>query len=130
MLYLADCRDVIPTLVGVDAVITDPPQGISHSPFVWTGPDALEKAKRAIESWKILDDPRCGSRNYNGQGPLSRDLKLIAQNTSEGDVVLDPFMGTGTVGVACMQLGRRFIGIEINPHNFAIAQSRLDDLRG
>ena len=43
------------------------------------------------------------------------------------DVIIDPFMGSGTTGVACMNLGRRFIGIEIEPKYFDIACRRIDD---
>jgi site-specific DNA-methyltransferase (adenine-specific) len=43
-----------------------------------------------------------------------------------GDLVLDPFMGSGTAGVACMETGRRFIGIEINREYFDIACARID----
>jgi DNA modification methylase len=39
--------------------------------------------------------------------------------------VLDPYMGSGTTGVACLELGRRFIGIEIDPGHFATACARL-----
>jgi DNA modification methylase len=41
------------------------------------------------------------------------------------DTILDPFMGSGTTGVACIQLNRNFIGIEIDPTYFAIAQERI-----
>jgi len=44
-----------------------------------------------------------------------------------GGTVLDPFMGSGTTGVACVQTGRNFIGIEIDPGYFAIAQKRIED---
>jgi DNA modification methylase len=42
-------------------------------------------------------------------------------------VVLDPFMGSGTTGVACIKLGRRFIGIEIEPKYFDIACRRIEE---
>ena len=45
----------------------------------------------------------------------------------EGDTILDPFMGSGTTGVACAQTGRNFIGIEIDPGYFEIAQRRIHD---
>ena len=41
--------------------------------------------------------------------------------------VLDPFMGSGTTGVACMNLGRKFIGIEIEPRYFDIACERIEN---
>ena len=42
-----------------------------------------------------------------------------------GDTILDPFMGSGTTGVACIQTGRRFIGIEKEPKYFDIAVQRI-----
>jgi DNA modification methylase len=44
-----------------------------------------------------------------------------------GDTVLDPFMGVGTTGVACVQLGRNFIGCEIDPKYFDIAKTRIEN---
>lgn len=41
--------------------------------------------------------------------------------------ILDPFMGSGTTGVACVKLGRRFIGIEIDPKYFDIACRRIEE---
>lgn len=43
-----------------------------------------------------------------------------------GEKILDPFMGSGTTGVACVNLGRKFIGIEIEPKYFDIACERID----
>jgi DNA modification methylase len=42
-------------------------------------------------------------------------------------VVLDPFMGSGTTGVACAKLGRKFLGVEIEPRYFDIACKRIED---
>jgi len=50
----------------------------------------------------------------------------IALSTSEGDLVLDPFIGSGTTGVAALDARRRFIGIELNPTYAAIAERRLN----
>ena len=47
--------------------------------------------------------------------------------TAQGGVVVDPFTGSGTTGVACVRLGRRFIGIELEPKYFAIAKRRITD---
>ena len=46
--------------------------------------------------------------------------------SNEGDTVLDPFMGSGTTGLACIETSRRFIGIEIDKQYFDGAKSRLD----
>lgn len=52
---------------------------------------------------------------------------LVENAAKSGAIVLDPFMGSGTTGVACAKLGRRFIGIEIEPKYFDIACRRIDD---
>ena len=52
--------------------------------------------------------------------------KMISCSTDAGCTVLDPFMGSGTTGVACMNLGRKFIGIEIEPKYYDIACERID----
>ena len=57
--------------------------------------------------------------------PLDYMLKLIERITRLGDTILDPFMGSGTTGVACVKTGRNFIGIEIDPDYFAIAEKRI-----
>ena len=46
--------------------------------------------------------------------------------SNEGDTIFDPFMGSGTTGVACVNTGRRFIGIELDPEYFAIAKQRIE----
>lgn len=53
-------------------------------------------------------------------------MERLIRVFSSGDI-LDPFMGSGTTGVACMNLGRSFIGIEIEPRYFDIACRRIDD---
>ena len=50
---------------------------------------------------------------------------LIRTYTSEGETVLDSTMGSGTTGVACVNTGRRFVGIERDADYFAIAQQRI-----
>lgn len=59
--------------------------------------------------------------------PLSLIERLIRIYTNEGDVVLDPYMGSGTTGVACMNLNRSFIGIEKDKEYFEIAKQRIED---
>ena len=54
----------------------------------------------------------------------------IVSWSNEGDKVLDPFMGSGTVGAACLKLNREFIGIEKVPEYFAIAQKRISQYNG
>jgi len=57
--------------------------------------------------------------------PLDQMRQIIEQWAIPGGIVFDPFMGSGTTGVACVQLGRSFIGCEIDPGYFAIAEKRM-----
>ena len=54
-------------------------------------------------------------------------MKWIVSTYKIGKVVLDPFMGSGTTGVAAVQLGRKFIGVELDPKYFDIAVKRITD---
>ena len=61
--------------------------------------------------------------------PTAKPIKLmkwlIEKYTKYNEIVFDPFMGSGTTGVAALQLGRKFIGCEIDPSYFAIAEKRI-----
>lgn len=59
--------------------------------------------------------------------PVSLMLEIIQKFTNLGDLILDPFMGAGTTGVAAVRLGRRFIGIEQKREYFDIARERIAD---
>ena len=50
---------------------------------------------------------------------------IISRFTLETDIVFDPFMGSGSTGIAALQLGRSFMGCEISPEYFAIAEKRV-----
>jgi site-specific DNA-methyltransferase (adenine-specific) len=218
-LYLGDCREILPTLGKVDAVVTDPPYLVSQGGFAsnlqleggfggWmrdygNGGDivrceigfdewfavvfaALEDSsqayfmtngrnlaamQRAAENagfrlhTVLVWDKRAALPNkyyqnvtefalfmFKGRArtinnPASKNLVSIFQrdesehptekpvelmqewvrnSTGRGDTVLDPFMGSGTTGVACAKLGRKFIGIEIEPKYFDIACRRIE----
>jgi site-specific DNA-methyltransferase (adenine-specific) len=64
------------------------------------------------------------SREHQTQKPLEVMRKLV-QIVPKGGLVLDPFMGSGTTGVACVLEGRRFIGVEMSPHYADIASKRI-----
>lgn len=66
-----------------------------------------------------------GTRFHPTQKPLELMMALVEQFTDPGDVVLDPFAGSGTTGVACLRLGRRFIGVELEPTYAQTARERL-----
>ena len=58
--------------------------------------------------------------------PLWLMRTLVEASVPQGGIALDPFMGSGTTGVACVQTGRNFIGCEIDPGYFAIAKRRIE----
>ena len=59
------------------------------------------------------------------QKPLSLLKRLISAATKEGDIVLDAFNGSGTTGVACLDLSRHYIGIDCNPEYIELSRQRL-----
>ena len=65
-------------------------------------------------------------RIHPTQKPVVLMKKIIKHLTEEGDTIFDPFMGSGTTGVACAQLGRKFIGIEIDEEYYKIAEKRIE----
>lgn len=67
------------------------------------------------------------SKIHPHEKPVPVISRLIEWMTNPGDTVFDPFMGSGTTGVACVQTGRNFIGIEKVPTYFAIAKKRIED---
>lgn len=64
---------------------------------------------------------------HPAQKPLDLIKYLILKVTKPGDLILDPFMGSGTTGVAALQTSRRFVGCEISPDYFTIAHRRIED---
>ncbi|MEA3559204.1 MAG: site-specific DNA-methyltransferase [Candidatus Thermoplasmatota archaeon] len=81
-----------------------------------------------------LDSPICMGRervkdpNHPTQKPLRVLKHLIKIGSNEKDVVFDPFMGVGSTGVASLELGRRFIGIEIDETYFKAAEKRIKNV--
>lgn len=68
-------------------------------------------------------------RDRDGRHPTEKPIplmrELLQDFTNPGDTILDPFMGSGTTGVACAKMGRRFIGIELDKKYFDIACERI-----
>ena len=200
-LYLGDCLEILPDLDPVDAVVTDPPYGISlntdNSRFSGGNTASVNKrgngkgpangeaianddkpfdptpllsigTRRVIWGWNnfahklppgsclvwlkrndkafgtFLSDAEVAwfshghgvycfrdlsnnsialERQHPTQKPLGLMVWCIVKTKGK---VIDPFMGSGTTGVACMELGRKFIGIEINEKYFDIACKRID----
>ena len=67
-----------------------------------------------------------GERVHSTQKPLALLYRILLASTYPGDVILDPFFGTGTAGVAAKILHRNWIGIEQDPNYIPIAQNRID----
>ncbi len=61
------------------------------------------------------------------QKPLGFIEKIVANSSKKGETVLDPFMGSGTTGVACANLDRFFIGVEMDDNYFEIARDRISE---
>ena len=188
-LLCGDCREILPTLGKVDAVVTDPPYGIGmdggkvgraeYEKFDWDGTTADEAVAlaRAISRvqvifggnyyvlppsghWLIWDkqnDPTTFAdfeMAWTNLGKSSRMVRhlwsgpymkmkeerfhptqkpwavmkwCLQQLPDDCRTILDPFMGSGTTGVAAVKLGRKFIGIEIEPKYFDIACRRISE---
>lgn len=74
---------------------------------------------------QVLQIPSEGRTIHPTQKPVALMEYLIRTYTNEGDVVMDNCMGSGTTGVACINTGRGFIGIERDPDYFKIAENRI-----
>ena len=191
-LYLGDCREILPTLGKVDAVVTDPPYGIGYAAapvvgknraskkydrkewddsapdlsdlldiapemivwggnyfglpasrcwLVWHKPDSAPSLSPVELAWTSLNR-NAGLFRYSikatgiergehqGGHPTQKPLPLMKWCLGfvpTARTILDPFMGSGTTGVACSQLGRSFIGIEREPAYFDIACRRIEE---
>ena len=190
-LILGDCREVLPTLGKVDAVVTDPPYGIgalmkgggwaetsgynrmdrwdsvapqdvveaaiglagaaivwggnyfalppSRGWLSWSKAGAAPKMADIELAWTSLDICAREFRHHIENGflragldrhPTQKPLPLMQWCLGflpDAETILDPFMGSGTTGVACAKLGRSFIGIEIEPKYFDSACRRIEE---
>ena len=74
--------------------------------------------------WVVTWSGGEGQRTHPNEKPVSLVLALLAKGP-DFETILDPFMGSGTTGVACVRTGRKFIGIELDPGYFQIAVDRI-----
>lgn len=185
-LYLGDCREILPTLPKVDAVITDPPYGIGFAAqptkwqrqagktaeawddttvgdidavralgavqVIWGGnyyplppsrgwlswfkPDAPPSMASFELAWTNLDrnarqfSQSIGATNAERVGhPTQKPLALMRWCIDQAGMpktIADAYMGSGTTGVAAVQMGRKFIGIEREVKYFDIACRRIE----
>ena len=97
--------------------------GFNHwSPVVIYG-----KVKFPVDSIKLHAIQHAYPKGFPHPSPKPVILMrwLIENGTDQGATVFDPFMGSGTTGVACVQTGRNFIGVEIDPDYYALAERRI-----
>ena len=117
----------------------------AHETLIWAARDQKSRATFNYESLKALNDdlqmrsdwlfPICsgperlkdddGRKAHPTQKPEALLQRVLLASTNPGDVVLDPFFGTGTTGAVAKQLGRRFIGIERDPDYAKAAEERI-----
>lgn len=182
-LACGDCRDILPTLGKVDAVLTDPPYGIGiaanpvrqkhersdwdnappssgliaqciaagEKAIVWGGNyfglpaaqcflvwDKLQPQDFSLamveQAWTNIKLPakmfRQSVTSYPKEHPTQKPdnlMKWCLGFLPEANTILDPFMGSGTTGVAAVQMGRDFIGIEREERYFEIAVRRIEE---
>lgn len=74
----------------------------------------------------VLQVTNVRNRLHPTEKPVDLMKILIENSSNKGDTVLDPFMGVGSTGIACLQLQRNFVGMEIDPKYFNIAKERLN----
>jgi site-specific DNA-methyltransferase (adenine-specific) len=89
----------------------------------------FEKGKRKLNDLSIPDIIECPRifRGYPTEKPVSVSEILIQQSTQPGELIADPFMGSGSVGLAALRQGCHFIGNDISPEAIEISRSRMHD---
>jgi site-specific DNA-methyltransferase (adenine-specific) len=100
--------------------------GRPYEPAFQFAADANKRRSEVMEHAAIFDGAGPGCNEYAGhptQKPVAIMERLIRKTSG---VVLDPFMGSGSTGIACARLGRPFIGCEIEPKYFDIACRRIE----
>jgi DNA modification methylase len=103
--------------VAVEAIVATHPKGRKR----WNGGGSHGIYSHPIVLNRGAGEERC----HTTQKPLSLMQELVSLFSDPGELVCDPYAGSGTTGVACRALGRRFVGWEISPEYHAIATRRL-----
>ena len=122
----------------------------AHETMIWCARSSDSKYTFNYEAMKALNDdlqmrsdwtiPICtgherlkktdGSKAHPTQKPEALLHRAILASTNPGDIVLDPFFGTGTTGAVAKKLGRRYLGLEQNPDYARVARKRLEKITG
>jgi DNA modification methylase len=101
--------------VGYECILAEHPRGHSK----WNG-----GGLRGVFDFPCLSQSRTPDDHETAK-PIKLMLRLVELFTDPGDLILDPYAGGGTTGVAALRLGRRFAGCELDPHWAARANERL-----
>ena len=120
----------------------------AHETLIWCSLNSDSRYRFNYEAMKALNDdvqmrsdwllPLCtgkerlkvdGHKAHPTQKPESLLYRVVMASTEVGDVVLDPFTGTGTTGAVAKKLGRGFIGLEREPDYARLARQRIDSIR-
>ena len=121
----------------------------AHETLIWAAPsesarpvfnyDALKELNEGLQMRSDWLLPICagperlrgadGAKAHPTQKPEALLHRILVGTTKPGDLVLDPFLGSGTTGAVAKRLGRRFIGIERDPAYVALARNRIDRVR-
>lgn len=105
-----------------------PAQGAEHFVCAWAGHGHARwnaGGKRGVYTHCVNNPEREGT--HPTEKPRRLMAEIIGDFTNVGQLILDPFMGSGTTGVASARMGRRFIGIEQNQTYFDVACKRIED---
>lgn len=102
-------------------------QGATKSQNYGSQTGALTVSDGSRYPLTVIDFPRDKNKVHPTQKPVALLEYLIRTYTNEGDTVLDNTMGSGSTGVAAVNTGRNFIGIEMDPTYFEVAKKRIDD---
>jgi len=110
-----------------DKKVNTPADNHSDCELAWTNIGG--SVRRLFHLWRGAvrageENPKKADKLHPAQKPVALMMWCVGMTTG---TVLDPYMGSGTTGVACIRTGRKFIGIEIDPAHFATARARLEN---
>lgn len=104
---------------------------LSDCELVWTSENKGVRIFRYLWNGLLQQNMKHKEKRVHPtQKPIAVMKWLVGLHTKQGDTVLDPFMGSGSTGVACNMLGRGFIGIEKDERYFKVAQKRIAQWTG
>ena len=105
--------------------------GKAQIELAWTNSTSYSRVYSVLWHGMIRDRSYGNEVRYHPTQKPTKIIKHILNDFSkEGNIIFDPFMGSGTTGCACKELGRDFIGIEINEEYYKIAENRINQTMG